>query len=116
MRQRYKDSVQVLNAQEVAGYGGQKVQDWEGAQPSAPVPAQVYPVRGSREDEDRRQLTITRWEIHLPVGTAVGDESRILLRTGELLEVEGEVGTAMLQGQPHHLELVGRRYEEGSEA
>lgn len=114
MRQRYAESLDILNAPLTEGYGGQETRDWA-QQTSVRTPAQVYPESRGLENTDRTELTVTRWRVHIPAGEPVDEASRLLWE-GLLLEVEGEVELHKLRGRAHHLELTAKRTEYGGEA
>lgn len=112
MKHRYRDSVIVLNAPLVTGYGGQEMRDWEHAVPTRVV-AEVQPVAtmsGATEDIDRRDLTITRWHMHTPAAAPIDAASRVIWDDPDRpMEVDGEVALHRLRGADHHLEVNLRR-------
>lgn len=112
MKHRFRDVVTVLNAPEVSGYGGQEIRDWDHAVPYR-SPAEVQPVStmsGAIEVTDRRNLTITRWRMHVPALTPIDAASRVLWDDPDApLEVDGEVELHKLRGVPHHVEVNLRR-------
>ena len=55
------DSVVVLRAPLVAGYGGREQRDWKQARPAV-LPADVQPASSS-EDTAGRQVTVTSWSL-----------------------------------------------------
>lgn len=105
----YHDSVTVLNAELIDGYGGQQTRDWAHATRTV-VSANVQPVSTPQEQLDRRDLTISRWFLYCAPGEPLDAYSRILWDDPDRpMEIDGDPQVHHLRGEPHHIEAFLRR-------
>jgi hypothetical protein len=103
MKVRYGDTLVVVNAALVSGYGGQKVRDWDNAT-RITTPGSMQPdPRRPTEDINRRDTAETLWRCWLPPDVPIGIASRIEW-VGKTYEVHGEPETWTSRGKPHHTE------------
>jgi len=101
----YGDSVVIVNASLVAGYGGQEVRDWPNATRTTVV-ASVQPDlrHQSTEEVSRTDAATTHWRTFCGPSAPVGAFSRIEWN-GHTYEIVGEPELWKASGRPHHLEL-----------
>lgn len=107
----YGDSVDLLQAALVAGYGGQQVRDWANATTTT-IAAAVQP-RSSVELVDGRQVTTTGLSMHCAVDSGLRAVDRVVWR-GTTYEVDGEPLTYSIGGTADHIEVSLQRVEEAA--
>lgn len=112
----YGDSVVIVDAPLVDGYGGRRVRDWANATRTT-VSAAVQPVSARQiaatEMNAGRMVVISGQNVHVPAGTAVDATMRVEWG-GDTYWVEGPPDVHHMFGVEDHIEFVMRLIEEPS--
>ena len=110
----YGDSIVILDAPLVDGYGGQRVRDWDNATETT-VSAAVQPVSARQiaatEIDSARMVVISGQNVHVPPGTDVDATMRVRWG-GDVYWVEGPPDVHRMFGVEDHIEFVMRLIEE----
>lgn len=107
----YGDTITLVQADLVTGYGGRQVRDWANATRTSHAAA-VQPLTG-RENTAGRQVTYTTRNLHCDAYVPLRAVDRVE-HDGKTYEVEGEPEIHYMGGRPDHIEAMLNLVEEAA--